>query len=172
MNSNPQTPLSPLPGRITSVDFFRGFTMFLLAGEASLLYGKLLKIDSGFFQFLGTQLEHHEWHGLHFWDLIQPFFMFIVGVAIPFAVANRIRKGDSMAKINRHAFKRAFLLLFFGWALYFIEADHLVFRFQNVLAQLSVTYIVAFLIRKALSSRSSLLWQFFFSSIWLTGSFL
>jgi predicted acyltransferase len=73
--------------------------------------------------------------------------MFIVGVAIPFAVANRLRKGDTLKKINRHAFRRAFLLLFFGWALYFIEADHLVFRFQNVLAQLSVTYIVAFLIR-------------------------
>lgn len=147
MNANNQTPISPLPGRVTSVDFFRGFTMFMLAGEATHLYGKLLKIDSGFFQFLGTQLEHHEWNGLHFWDLIQPFFMFIVGVAIPFAVANRIRKGDSTGKITQHAFKRAFLLLFFGWALYFIEADHLVFRLQNVLAQLSVTYIVAFLIR-------------------------
>jgi len=147
MNSNSQAPLSPIPGRVTSVDFFRGFTMFLLAGEASHLYSRLLKIDSGFFQFLGTQLEHHEWNGLHFWDLIQPFFMFIVGVAIPFAVANRLRKGDTMKKINLHAYKRAFLLLFFGWALYFIEADHLVFRLQNVLAQLSVTYLVAFLIR-------------------------
>src|SRR4030042_63968 len=147
MNANSQTIGSPLPGRVTSVDFFRGFTMFLLAGEATHLYGQFLKFDNGFMQFLGTQLEHHEWHGLHFWDLIQPFFMFIVGVAIPFAVANRIRKGDSNKKINMHAFKRAFLLLFFGWALYFIEADHLVFRLQNVLAQLSVTYIVAFLIR-------------------------
>jgi len=147
MNSEAQIRLSPLPGRVTSVDFFRGFTMFLLAGEASHLYGKLLQIDNVFFQFFGTQLEHHEWNGLHFWDLIQPFFMFIVGVAIPFAVANRLRKGDSLSEINRHALKRSFLLLFFGWALYFIEADHLVFRLQNVLAQLSVTYLVAFLIR-------------------------
>ena len=98
-------------------------------------------------QFLGTQLSHHEWHGLHFWDLIQPFFMFIVGVAIPFAVANRIKKGDSVRKITLHAFKRSFLLLFLGWALYFTDAGKLVFRFQNVLAQLSVTYLVAFLIR-------------------------
>jgi len=147
MNVDTQKTGSPLPGRITSVDFFRGFTMFLLAGEATHIYGRLLKVDSGFFQFLGTQLEHHEWHGLHFWDLIQPFFMFIVGVAIPFAVANRLKRGDTSKQITLHAFKRAFLLLFFGWALYFIEADHLVFRLQNVLAQLSVTYIVAFLIR-------------------------
>ncbi|HBC77339.1 MAG TPA: DUF5009 domain-containing protein, partial [Bacteroidales bacterium] len=83
----------------------------------------------------------------HFWDLIQPFFMFIVGVAIPFAVANRLKKGESIRTINLHAFRRAALLLFFGWALYFVDAGHLVFRLQNVLAQLSVTYIVAFLIR-------------------------
>jgi predicted acyltransferase len=37
--------------------------------------------------------------------------------------------------------------LFLGWALYFTDAGKLVFRFQNVLAQLSVTYLVAFLIR-------------------------
>jgi len=139
---------SPLPDRVTSVDFFRGFTMFLLAGEATLLYEQFLEVDSGIMQFLGTQLSHHSWHGLHFWDLIQPFFMFIVGVSIPFAVANRTKKGDSNKTITLHALKRSFLLLFFGWALYFIAAGKLVFQFQNVLAQLSVTYLVAFLIMK------------------------
>src|SRR4030066_484356 len=147
MDTGTQRFESPLPGRIASVDFFRGFTMFMLAGEASHLYSTLLNYNSGVIHFIGTQLEHHEWHGLHFWDLIQPFFMFIVGVAIPFAVVNRIRKGDSNKKIMHHALTRSFLLLFFGLYLYFIEAEHLVFQFQNVLAQLSVTYIVAFLIR-------------------------
>jgi predicted acyltransferase len=73
--------------------------------------------------------------------------MFIVGVAIPFAVANRLKKGDSIQTITRHAIKRSCLLLFLGWALYFADAGKLVFRFQNVLAQLSITYLVAFLIR-------------------------
>jgi len=133
--------------RVTSIDFFRGFTMFLLVGEAAHLYGLFLKMDNPVMQFLGRQLDHHAWHGLNFWDLIQPFFMFIVGVAIPFAVANRLKKGDSLQQITRHALKRSFLLLFFGWALYFTAAGKLVFQFQNVLAQLSVTYLVAFLIR-------------------------
>jgi len=146
MNTMAQTTAAPLPGRITSVDFFRGLTMFLLAGEASRLYGYLVEINNPVVQAIGNQFHHHEWHGLHFWDLIQPFFMFIVGVAIPFAVANRLKKGDSSRKITLHAFKRSGLLLFFGWALYFTDAGHLVFRFQNVLAQLSVTYLVAFLI--------------------------
>ena len=82
--------------RILSVDFFRGFTMFLLIGESTEIYSHIQSIQgSSIMQFLGTQFSHHEWNGLHFWDLIQPFFMFIVGVAIPFAVANRKKKGDS-----------------------------------------------------------------------------
>ncbi|MCE5347337.1 MAG: DUF5009 domain-containing protein [Bacteroidales bacterium] len=148
MNSNTQTMNSPLPGRVTSIDFFRGFTMFLLAGEAAHLFSQFDNFDNSVMLFLGTQFSHHEWHGLHFWDLIQPFFMFIVGVAIPFAVANRIKKGDSNKTITLHAYKRSFLLLFLGWALYFVAEGKLVFQFQNVLAQLSVTYLVAFLIMK------------------------
>jgi predicted acyltransferase len=138
---------SASPARVASVDFFRGATMFLLAGEATHLYEHLLKAQNGVVQFVALQLEHHEWHGLHFWDLIQPFFMFIVGVAIPFAVANRRAKGETDGEITRHAVQRALLLLFFGWALYFIGAGRLVFRFQNVLAQLSVTYLAAFLLK-------------------------
>lgn len=135
-------------GRINSVDFFRGLTMFLLIGESSKLYSQLPSINCGFVQFLGVQLSHHEWNGLHFWDLIQPFFMFIVGVAIPFAVANRIKKGSTEKSLIIHAIKRSLLLLFLGWTLNCIKPGEIVFRFQNVLAQLSVTYLVAFLIRK------------------------
>jgi len=138
-----------IAGRITSVDFFRGLTMFLLIGESTELYSHFRSIEgSSIMQFFATQLDHHEWHGLNFWDLIQPFFMFIVGVAIPFAVANRIKKGDSDQTILKHAFKRSGVLLFLGWALYCTGPGEIVFRFQNVLAQLSVTYLVAFLIFK------------------------
>jgi predicted acyltransferase len=135
--------------RIQSIDFFRGFTMFLLIGESTQIYSHIKSIEgSRIMQFIGTQFSHHEWNGLHFWDLIQPFFMFIVGVAIPFAVANRIKKGDSNKLITLHAVKRSFLLLFLGWALYCIGPGEIGFRFQNVLAQLSVTYLIAFLIMR------------------------
>ncbi len=137
-----------LSGRISSIDFFRGLTMFLLIGESTGFFGPLKDVNNGFINFLGEQLDHHEWHGLHFWDLIQPFFMFIVGVAIPFAVANREKKGDSNSTIMKHAWKRSFVLLLLGWILYNQNSDHIVFKLQNVLAQLSVTYLVAFLIRR------------------------
>jgi len=146
-------PTSPIVERIASIDFFRGFTMFLLIGESTQLYSHFSSIEnSSIMQFIGTQLSHHQWHGLHFWDLIQPFFMFIVGVAIPFAVANRIRKGDSNKLVMLHALKRSFMLLFLGWALYCVEPGKIGFRFQDVLAQLSFTYLIAFLImRKSFS---------------------
>jgi len=140
--------ISPLSigERIKSVDFFRGVTMFLLVGESTQMFDHINEINNGFFHFIGTQLTHHEWHGLYFWDLIQPFFMFIVGVAIPFAVANRIKKGATTKSLYLHAFKRSALLLFLGLALYTSGEDKIIFRLQNVLAQLSVTYLVAFLI--------------------------
>jgi predicted acyltransferase len=146
VNTESNTYSKPLPDRVASIDFFRGMTMFLLAGESTHFYTHLLKTDNPITRFIGMQFHHHEWHGLHFWDLIQPFFMFIVGVAIPFAVANRLKKGLTYRQITIHAIQRSLLLLFLGWALYFTAAGKLVFQFQNVLAQLSVTYLVAFLI--------------------------
>lgn len=149
MGNNTNNTVSITIERITSVDFFRGFTMFLLIGESTRLYSHISSIEgSSMMQFIGTQFSHHEWHGLHFWDLIQPYFMFIVGVAIPFAVANRIKKGDSNNLILMHVIKRSLLLLFFGWVLNCIGPGKIVFRFANVLSQLSVTYLIAFLIMR------------------------
>ncbi|UCG27124.1 MAG: DUF5009 domain-containing protein [Bacteroidales bacterium] len=133
--------------RLLSIDFFRGFTMFLLIGEFTGLFQNLVDpVFSGtIIGFIGKQLHHHPWHGMRFWDLVQPFFMFIVGVAIPLSVSKRMKRGDSYNDMLKHAILRSFLLLFFGWALYCIGPGRITFRFQNVLAQLSVTYIVAFL---------------------------
>lgn len=135
--------------RVTSIDFFRGFTMFILIIENTHLIRLFRNVEgSSVLHFISTQFSHQRWEGLHFWDLVQPAFMFIVGVAIPFAVANRKKKGDSDNKILRHALKRSLILLLLGWWLYCIGPGEIVFRLQNVLAQLSFTYLVAFLIMK------------------------
>jgi predicted acyltransferase len=144
--------------RVASVDFFRGFTMFFLVGEGTRIYNTLRTADSGVLQFIGTQFSHQRWQGLHIWDLVQPFFMFIVGVAIPFAVANRLKRGDSSKQITMHAIRRALLLLLFGTWLSWIGSGQILFRFQNVLAQLSVTYIIAYFIMN-----KSYTWQLVFS---------
>ncbi|WP_117880446.1 acyltransferase family protein [Aureibaculum luteum] len=134
--------------RLLSLDFYRGLTMFLLIAEFSHLFSffVLPQFEGTFIHAVGTQLHHARWEGLHFWDLIQPFFMFIVGVAMPLSFSKRMAKGDTYKQLSKHAFKRAFLMLLLGWGLYCIDAGEIVFRFQNVLAQLGVTYILAFLV--------------------------
>tara|TARA_R110002051_G_scaffold87713_4_gene154490 strand:- start:37434 stop:38531 length:1098 start_codon:yes stop_codon:yes gene_type:complete len=134
--------------RLLSLDFYRGLTMFLLIAEFSSLFEFMVspELEGTIIHSLCEQFHHVEWEGLHFWDLIQPFFMFIVGVSMPLSFSKRLAKGDSFKQLQNHAIKRAFLMLVLGWALYCIDPQKIVFRFQNVLAQLAVTYILAFLI--------------------------
>jgi predicted acyltransferase len=69
--------------------------------------------------------------------------MFIVGVAMPFSLAKRLAKGDSWNKSFIHALIRSFWLLVLGFML---GAEEKSYELTNVLAQLSVTYIIAFLL--------------------------
>ncbi len=134
--------------RIASIDFFRGLTMFLLIGEFTGLFSVLSseELEGGILYSIATQFHHHPWHGLRFWDLIQPFFMFIVGLSMPIAIGKRISRGDSKKMIWKHVLFRTALLIILGWALYCIGPGRITFRFQNVLAQIGVSYFVAFLI--------------------------
>jgi predicted acyltransferase len=152
---------SPLKDRFLSLDFFRGLTMFLLIGESTLLYEHLRDPGLGgtLLHAIGMQLDHHAWAGLRFWDLVQPFFMFIVGVALAFSVAKREQRGESRSRITRHVVVRSLVLLVLGWALYCIGPGRITFRFQNVLAQLAVTYPIAyFLMRRR--PRTQIAWSF------------
>jgi len=153
-------PQSPKSNRILSIDVFRGFTMFLLIGEFTHLFTYLVddSLEGTLIFAIGEQLHHHPWNGLRFWDLIQPFFMFIVGLSLPFAVKNRQRKGDSASVITRHVLKRSLILLLLGWALYCIGPGVITFKFQNVLAQIAVTYLIAYAVM-----HRSFKWQLTFS---------
>jgi predicted acyltransferase len=141
---------NPSGERLISLDFYRGLTMFLLIAEFSHLFSHMAdpELEGSFIYAVSQQFHHVQWEGLHFWDLIQPFFMFIVGVAMPLSFRNRIKKGQTYGEISRHVYKRSLLLLLLGWALYCIDPGEIVFRFQNVLAQLAVTYLLAFLVMK------------------------
>ncbi len=134
--------------RLLSLDFFRGLTMFLLIAAFTDLFSSLRApaFEGTILYSIGLQFQHVSWNGLRFYDLIQPFFMFIVGVAIPYSYRNRIQRGLTHSQITSHVLQRSFLLLLFGWALSCMGHGKIVFYFQNVLAQLSVTYLLAFLI--------------------------
>ena len=61
------------PSRLVSLDFFRGFTMFLLIAESTDIYDFLVapELNGTLISIIGTQFHHHPWNGLRFWDLIQ-----------------------------------------------------------------------------------------------------
>ncbi len=139
--------LSPNPTqRLVSLDVYRGLTMFLLVAEAALVYDTLLEIfpEGNALHGVFVQFTHHEWNGLYFWDLIQPFFMFIVGVAMPFSLNKRLAISEDRSKVTLHILKRCLLLFLFGTGLHCIYSGKLVFELWNVLTQLSFTILVTY----------------------------
>lgn len=136
--------------RLVSLDAYRGITMFLLIAESALVYRYLIGLfaEGSFGHSLMIQFTHHPWNGLRFWDLIQPFFMFIVGVAMPFSVNKRLDSGEDRGKVTRHILRRCLLLFLFGTGLHCFYSKQLVFELWNVLTQLSFTILLTyFLIR-------------------------
>src|ERR1700740_1732228 len=94
--------------RLLSLDFMRGFIMVLLAAESSGLYQHLFSATEGspvlnnfFLQFF-----HHPWNGLRFWDLIQPSFMFMAGVAMAFSLNKQEQSGMSWNQSFRKTLKK------------------------------------------------------------------
>jgi predicted acyltransferase len=102
--------------RVVSVDALRGFDMFWILGGDSLAQalkrmsagGDGLAGSAG--SFLGYQLEHAEWAGFRFYDLIFPLFVFIVGVSLVFSLT-RLVEQEGKAAAHRRVFRR-FVLLF------------------------------------------------------------
>ena len=128
--------------RLVSLDAFRGFTMILLvSGSFGLFYLK----DYPILGFFARQVTHHPWNGMRFWDLIQPFFMFIVGVAMPFSFAKRWARGESWNQTFLHVIRRSVLLFLLGVMLHCSYQGKLTWELWNVLTQLSFTYFIAFL---------------------------
>jgi len=93
--------------------------MFLLIGEATGFYDLLTvpRFAGTVIHAIGLQFQHHPWHGMRLWDLGQPFFMFISGVAMVFSYHKRWGRGESWARTLGHATQRASILFVIGWAL-------------------------------------------------------
>ena len=62
-------------------------------------------------------LLHADWHGWTPTDLVFPFFLFIVGVAIPFSFARRLSEGAERTELMGHIVRRSVILVFLGLAM-------------------------------------------------------
>jgi len=137
----------PASRRLLSLDFLRGFIMVFLALESTRLYFELDYATKGTaLNGLAKQFFHHPWHGLHFWDLIQPGFMFMAGVAMALSLQKQRQKGLSWGQSFKKTLRRCGWLFFWGVLNYLVHDDGVWFEFSNVLTQLSFTTLIAFLI--------------------------
>ena len=135
-------PLPAAAGRLQSLDAFRGLIMF------TLLCGGIFQslADHPVWGWLAHHNEHVAWQGVVYWDLIQPAFMYMVGVAMPFAFAARAARGDTWRRQALHAVRRAAILIVIGVLLDHIGAERVQIGFIRVLQQIAFGYLVAFLV--------------------------
>src|ERR1017187_7306759 len=132
------------PKRYVALDAYRGFIMFVLVSGGFGL--RALARNRPDFAWIAGQFDHKPWEWIAFWDLIQPAFMFMVGVAMPFALAIRRAKGAGDREIFRHIVVRSFRLILMSQILMSISSGRLHFQLINVLAQIGVTYFLCYLI--------------------------
>lgn len=125
----------PAAGRLLSLDAFRGVT----------IAGMLLVNNPGTWSAIHPPLAHAPWHGWTPTDLIFPFFLFIVGVAMTFSFATRAERGDDRRALMLNAMRRAAVLFALGLVLHgfpdYLDISDL--RIPGVLQRIALAYLAA-----------------------------
>jgi heparan-alpha-glucosaminide N-acetyltransferase len=134
-------------GRLVSLDAYRGFVMLAMASAGLALADVAARRPGNVvWQMIASQVEHSEWRGCTAWDLIQPSFMFIVGVAMPFSYAARAARGDGFGRQMAHALWRSAALVLLGLFLSSAWSEQTNFSFAIVLCQIGLGYPLVFLL--------------------------
>lgn len=132
--------------RLTSVDVFRGMTIVAM----------ILVNNPGSFATTYWPLQHAQWHGWTPTDLVFPFFLFIVGVAIVLALKGRLDKGSPRGPLVGKIVKRSIIL--FGLGLFLSGYPFGIFgprgfvelldtwRIPGVLQRIAICYLVVSLL--------------------------
>lgn len=123
--------------RLVSLDVFRGIT----------IAGMVLVNNPGTWEHIYWPLEHAQWHGWTPTDLVFPFFLFIVGVAITLAFGNRVESGGTKRDLYLKVIKRT--LIIFGLGLFLNAFPHFPIaelRIPGVLQRIAICYFFASII--------------------------
>lgn len=133
--------------RVGSIDAYRGLVMLLMVAEV-MHFCRVARHfpDSRLWGFLCFHQSHVPWVGCSIHDMIQPSFSFLVGVALPFSLASRSRRGQTPRRMAVHAFVRAAILIFLGIFLRSMGQDRTNFTFEDTLTQIGLGYGFLFLL--------------------------
>jgi predicted acyltransferase len=156
---------APGTGRLMSLDVFRGATIAAM----------MLVNNPGNWSAVYPPLLHAPWHGWTFTDVIFPFFLWIVGVAIPLSTTRRLEQGQGRMELFGHVVRRSVILFALGlflnsfgqlidgslfregfaawWHKYFTTV-----RIPGVLQRIAICYFFASLIFLTAGIRGQLIW--------------
>jgi predicted acyltransferase len=133
--------------RLLALDAFRGFTV------ASMIF-----VSSMHTADLPGQLRHAAWHGVTFRDVIAPFFLFAMGMAMAFSLARHLDGRDPGSPWGR-ILRRGAILVAAGLVLNFVlyeipDTDLSTFRIMGVLQRIGLAYVGGAVIVLLLSTRA------------------
>ena len=133
--------------RNLAVDAYRGLVMLLMMGEV-LSFSKVSAYfhDSVFWKVLAFNQSHTEWFGCSLHDMIQPSFSFLVGVALPYSIRSRQRRGTTFPRMLGHTIWRSLLLIALGIFLRSLHSSQTNFTFEDTLTQIGLGYTFLFLL--------------------------
>lgn len=125
------------PKRLLSLDAFRGMTIAAM----------ILVNNPGSWSHQYAPLKHARWHGWTFTDLVFPFFLFIVGVAITISLGRRLDQGCDKGPLARKALKRSVIIFLLGMLLAgFPTFDLSTIRIPGVLQRIALCYLLGSLL--------------------------
>ncbi|HXP41466.1 MAG TPA: heparan-alpha-glucosaminide N-acetyltransferase domain-containing protein [Candidatus Acidoferrales bacterium] len=120
--------------RLVSLDVFRGATIAFM-----------IIVNNQDEEVAYWPLKHARWNGWTPTDLVFPFFLFIVGVALAFSFAGRLRRGESRGTLVSHVMRRGLILFAIGFFLHGFSArfqlDH--WRVYGVLQRIAICYVIS-----------------------------
>ncbi len=120
--------------RLISLDVFRGITIALM----------ILVNMTGVADDIYPPLDHAQWNGCTPTDLVFPFFLFIIGVAMTFSLAKYTKDNKPTASVYWRILRRAAILFALGIFLNgFWNYDFSHIRVMGVLQRISLTYLLA-----------------------------
>jgi predicted acyltransferase len=157
------------------IDALRGFDMLWIIGGAEVVVSLCKASGIDFLQNIEVNFDH-TWGQFHFYDLIMPLFLFIVGAVMPMSFSNRLNKGASKRSLYRHVVRRVVILYFLG----LIASGHLLtfditqmHLWTDTLHAIAVGYLVS----SVLLLETNLKWQIIITSsllvlYWLVMTFI
>jgi heparan-alpha-glucosaminide N-acetyltransferase len=133
--------------RNMAIDAYRGLVMLLMMGEV-LQFARVAASlpNNPVLRFLAYNQSHVQWVGMSLHDTIQPSFTFLVGVALPYSVRSRRKKGATFQRMLGHTIWRSFLLVALGIFLRSASGPITYFTFEDTLTQIGLGYTFVFLL--------------------------